>query len=504
MSRPHAGSPARADRRWFGLAVLALPTLLVSMDLSVLVLALPTLSRDLGATGVEALWITDIYGFVIAGLLIVMGVVGDRIGRRRLLVVGALGFGVTSLLAAVSTSADMLILARALQGVAGATLMPSTLALIRTLFTGRERTFAISIWATCFSVGAVLGPLVAGVLLARFDWGSVFLINLPLMALLVIAAPLLLPESKEEVVPPLDVLGAGLLVCTMLAGVYSVKHGAREGLTSAVVAAMLIAVVSAGAFVRRQNAATHPLLNLSLFRVPAFSVSLMTNVTLGLCMAGIYLLTAQFLQLVVGLSALQTALLMLPQTALLIMASLITGRLTRRFPVTSIIGGGLVLAAAGLMIVAQAEPSSGVVPIVLGTSVMALGFAPVGVLGPDLILSTAPAESAGAAAALSETGNELGNAGGIAVLGSASMAVYQWRLGDAPSDGGAAANAVVSSRSLEEGLRLADGRSEATSVVVDSYASAMSFVATGAAIAVLALAAAAFILLRGVEGSTQG
>ncbi|RLV54963.1 MFS transporter [Aeromicrobium phragmitis] len=488
-------------RRWLALAVLALPTLLVSMDLSVLVLALPTLARDLSASGVEALWITDIYGFVIAGLLIVMGVVGDRIGRRRLLILGAIAFGATSLLAALSTSAEMLIAARALQGVAGATLMPSTLALIRTIFTdARERTLAISVWATCFSVGAVLGPLVAGVLLARFDWGSVFLINLPLMALLVAVAPRLLPESKATAVARLDLLGAGVLVITMLTAVYAIKHAAREGLTAAVLVAAMLAAVMSIAFVVRQITVSNPLLDLSLFRAPAFSVSLITNLTLGVCMAGIYLLTARFLQLVVGLSALETALWMLPQTVVLIVMSLLTSRLLRHFRLASVVAAGLVIAAVGMLIVAQAEPSAaGIAPVVLGTSVMALGFAPVGVLGPDLILATAPAGDSGAAAALSETGNELGNAGGIAVLGSASIAMYQWSMRDAPLDGLDGQDAALVAGSFEEGLRLAGGRPEVLNAVIDSYVTAMSAVATSAAGAVVLLAIAAFLLLRGVR-----
>src|SRR3954471_8390895 len=223
-------SPAssKATRReWIGLAVIALPCLLYSMDLTVLDLALPSLGRALEPSSAELLWIVDIYGFLLAGALITMGMLGDRIGRRRLLLIGAGGFGAASVLCAFSTSATMLIVARGLQGIAGATLAPSTLALISNLFSdARERTFAIGVWATSFSTGAAIGPVAGGLLLERFWWGSAFLIGVPVMALLLLLGPFLLPDVRSDQRRAVDWLGAPLSALAILPIIYGVKRAA--------------------------------------------------------------------------------------------------------------------------------------------------------------------------------------------------------------------------------------------------------------------------------------
>src|SRR5690242_9045053 len=296
-------TPPRAGRReWIGLGVIALPCLLYSMDLTVLDLAVPSLSAALKPSSAQLLWIVDIYGFMVAGSLITMGTLGDRIGRRRLLLIGAAAFGIASVLAAFSTSPEMLIATRALLGIAGATLAPSTLSLIRNMFLDREqRTVAIGIWVTSFSLGGAIGPLLGGVLLEYFWWGSVFLIGVPVMLLLLVVGPMLLPEFKDPDAGRLDLLSAALSLAAVLLVIYGLKRIAEDGLAWVPAMSIVAGVAIGVAFVRRQTTLVHPLIDLRLFRMPAFSASLATY-TLGTFVAfAAYLFIAQYLQLVLGL-----------------------------------------------------------------------------------------------------------------------------------------------------------------------------------------------------------
>ena len=374
------------SREWIGLGVLALPTLLVTMDLSVLFLAVPKLTRDLDPSSAQLLWITDIYGFLVAGSLLTMGTLGDRIGRRRLLLIGAATFAVASLVAAFSTSAVMLIAARALLGVAGGTLAPSSLALIRNLFCDeRQRTTAIGIWISCFAAGAAIGPLAGGLLLEHFWWGSVFLPNVPVMALLLALGPRLLPESRDPEAGRLDPLSAALAVLAVLAVVYGIKRSAQHGIGAIAALAIVAGLLVGTALAIRQRTLRDPLLDLALFRAPAFSTALAANTAATFVAIGIELFTAQYLQLVLGLGPLD----------------------------------------AGLWSLPSAGASSGLAAIVAGSSFVGLGVGPVGTLGTDLIIGAAPARRAGAASGISETATELGGALGIALLGSIGTAVYR-------------------------------------------------------------------------------
>ncbi|HTA18211.1 MAG TPA: MFS transporter, partial [Polyangia bacterium] len=279
IEKPRAGR-----REWIGLAVIALPCLLYAMDLTVLNLALPRISEDLRPSSAELLWIVDIYGFFVAGLLITMGGLGDRIGRRRLLLLGAAGFGVASVLAAFSRTTWMLIGARALLGVAGATLAPSTLSLIRTMFLdARQRAVAIGVWFSSYSVGSAVGPVLGGLMLQRFWWGSVFLLSVPVMALLLAVGPRLLPEYRDPAPRPSDVPSALLSLTAVLAVIYGVKLVAQDGVSWTAVLSIVAGLALARAFARRQGRLADPLIDLRLFRVRAFSVSLATYLlgTLG-------------------------------------------------------------------------------------------------------------------------------------------------------------------------------------------------------------------------------
>jgi DHA2 family multidrug resistance protein-like MFS transporter len=421
-----SASPRRAGRReWIGLAVIALPCLLYSMDLTVLNLAVPSLAADLQPSGVELLWIVDIYGFFVAGSLITMGALGDRIGRRRLLLVGAAAFGVVSVVAAFSPNAGTLIGTRALLGIAGATLAPSTLSLIRHMFNDpHQRTFAIGVWIASFSAGAAIGPVLGGVLLDRYWWGSVFLLAVPVMALLLVFGPVLLPEYRDPAAGRLDVLSAGLSLVAVLSFVYGLKELASEGWSVPAAAAVSVAALLGATFVRRQGTLEDPLLDLRLLRVGAFRAALGVNMFSFVGIAGTFLFTAQYLQLVAGLSPLRAGLWGLPSAGAFVAGSMLAPRLVRQFRPAHVVSVSLTIAAVGFAILMRAD--SGELPmLVIGSVVFALALTPVITLSTDLIVTTAPAERAGAAAAMSETSIELGGALGIAVLGSIGTAVYR-------------------------------------------------------------------------------
>jgi DHA2 family multidrug resistance protein-like MFS transporter len=409
--------------------------MLVSMDITVLYLAVPALSADLQPTSSQLLWIVDIYGFMIAGSLITMGTLGDRIGRRRLLLIGAAAFGVASVVAAFSNSAEMLIATRALLGVAGATLMPSTLSLIRNMFlNSKDRTTAIGFWMAGFSVGGAMGPLVGGLLLEHLWWGAAFLIGVPCMALLLVLGPMLLPEFKDPSAGRLDVTSAALSLVGVLAVILGVKQFAEHGAAVESFLAVLVGLGVLGAFLLRQRGLADPLIDLRLFRVPAYSASLATN-TLAVFLAfGVFLFVAQYLQLVEGLSPLRAGLWMIPSSAVFVVGAMVAPRLVRRVRPSYIVGFGLLVAALGLGIMTQASAASGLVALVVGSVVLDLGLSLVFTLSTDLIVGTAPPERAGAASAVSETANELGGALGIAVIGSIGTAVYRRQVaGEIPA-----------------------------------------------------------------------
>ncbi|WP_341644132.1 MFS transporter [Thauera sp. SDU_THAU2] len=432
-----AAHPRPATRReWWGLAVLVLPTLLLALDMTVLHLAAPHLSADLRPSSSELLWILDIYGFMIAGFLITMGTLGDRIGRRRLLLAGAFAFGVASVLAALSTTAAMLIATRALLGIAGATLMPSTLSLIRNMFhVERERTVAITVWMTGFIVGSAIGPLVGGVLLEYFPWGSVFLLGVPVMLVLLVAGPLLLPEFRDDAAGPLDLPSALLCVGMVLAVIFGIKSAARDGVTLAALAAVLLGLAVGMLFVRRQRRLAQPMFDLGLFANRGFSVSVAAMLLTILALSGTWLMVFQYLQGVLGLSPLDAGIVMLPPALLQVLASVLVPRLARRHPPHRLVSAGLLLALPGflaMMLVGGPPAGSPYVGdavslwlLVAGTSVLGVGVMPMMILGTDLVVGSAPPTKTGAAAATSETATELGMALGIAIIGSVGAAVYR-------------------------------------------------------------------------------
>jgi MFS transporter, DHA2 family, multidrug resistance protein len=423
---------SRAGRReWIGLAVLALPCVLYSMDLTVLNLAVPALTADLAPTSAQLLWIVDIYGFLVAGSLITMGTLGDRIGRRRLLMIGAAAFGAASVLAAFSRTAEMLIATRALLGVAGATLAPSTLSLIRNMFHDEDqRTFAIGVWATSYSVGGAIGPLAGGLLLQHYWWGSVFLAGVPVMALLLLVGPRLLPEFRDPNAGVLDVTSAAMSLTAVLGLIYGLKRVAEHGADLRGALAMVSGLTIGLTFVLRQKHLDHPFIDLRLFRIPKFSAAVIINILSVFTAFGAFLFIHQYLQLVVGLSPMRAGLWTLPSSLGFILGSMSVSAIRQRFSDRQTLAAGILVSAVGFALISRTTASGGVGMIVVGSIVMALGIAPVVTMTTDLIVGSAPPERAGAASAISETGSELGGALGIAVLGSVGMANYRNRMSD--------------------------------------------------------------------------
>src|ERR687896_445284 len=428
-------APSKATRReWIGLGVIALPCLLYSMDLTVLNLALPQLGADLAPSSVQLLWIVDIYGFLVAGSLITMGTLGDRIGRRRLLMIGADAFGVASVLAAFSTSPGMLIATRALLGIAGATLAPSTLSLIRNMFLDpRQRTQAIGIWITSFSVGGAIGPLAGGVVLEFFWWGAVFLLAVPVMVPLLILGPRFLPEYRDPDAGRPDLASAALSLAAVLAVIFGLKQIAQDGLAWLPALSIVAGLVIGRVFIGRQRRLTDPFIDLGLFRSREFSASLVTYGVGILLVFGGFLFLPQYLQLVLDLSPLEAGLWTLPWALAFVVGSNVTPIIARRIRPAPLMAGGLVMAAAGFAVFSQLDGDSGFAEIVLGSVLFSLGTSPLFTLTNDLIIGSAPPERAGAAAGISETAAELGGALGIAVFGSIGVAIYRSVLaGGAP------------------------------------------------------------------------
>lgn len=489
-------NPRATRKEWTAFAVLMLPLLLVSMDVSVLYFAIPEISADLEPSGTQQLWIFDIYAFVLAGLLMTMGAVGDRIGRRRLLVCGATAFGAASLVAAYANSAETLIAARAVLGIGGATLMPSTLALVRTLFRDAgQRAKAIGIWQGVLVAGVALGSVLSGVLVEFFWWGSVFLVNLPAMVLLLVLAPLLIPESKDPRPGRFDLPSVPLSMAAVLPLVWGLKEMPAEGIELRYVVSVAVGLAFTALFVLRQRTAASPMISPDLFRGRAFGAAVSLNLVSSLTVMGSAYFTTQYLQSVLGKSALEAALwALLPSVLIGFAAPVATALVQRGMDRAHVVATGFAVAACGYGLLALTGTSS-LWLVLAGAGVLACGGVIVGSQLTDLALGAAPAEKAGTAASLLETGQEFGGAMGMALLGSIGNTVYQSQVPDsAPAEaretltGAVAVAGHLPSRAAD--ALLATAR--------EAFTTGMHVAALTGAVLLLGAAALAAAALRGV------
>ena len=491
-------APLAGHREWAALMVLVLAVTLLAVDGTVLFLAIPSLTADLAPTATQILWIGDIYSFVLAGLLVTIGNLADRIGRKRLLLIGAIAFGVASLLAAFAPSAGMLIAARALLGLAGATIMPSTLSIIRNLFHDpAQRTRAIALWSAGAMAGGAVGPLVGGALLEMFWWGSVFLINVPVIVAVVGLGAWLLPESRSPIAGRIDLLSALLSVLAVVPVVFAIKQVLGGGAGAPALLAALVGAAAAVVFVRRQRRLATPLIDVELFRIPAFSGAIAANGLSIFAFLGMLYFFSQYLQLVRGFSPFVAGLAEMPATLASLVVVVVVGVALARFGRGRAIALGLAVGALGLAGLGVAEGLPGYLGIGIALAVIGLGTGLSMTLSTDAVVSAVPPERAGAASSISETAYELGVALGIGVLGSLHTAIYRGDL-TIPS-GTPAVQAEVMEDSLahtssimEEGAPLLDLAQDAFTHATQATA----YVAAGL------LALAAFLAWRLIPSET--
>ncbi|WP_426595698.1 MFS transporter [Cellulomonas sp. McL0617] len=480
-------------REWIGLTVLVLPCLVVSMGSNVLHLALPAISEALGPTNEQLVWIVDGYVFLLAGSLMTMGALADRIGRRRLLLVGGGAYGVLSIVAASSSTPSMLIASRMLLGVAGATLMPSTLSLIRSMFEDpRQRNTALGVWTASFALGGVVGPLVGGLLLGSFWWGSVFLVAPPVMALLVVLGPRMLPEFRDASAAPVDWQSAGLSLAAVLLLVYGITQLAESGVDPGALAALVVGSAAGAAFSRRQRRL--PSFGLDLFHRRSFSVPVMINAIAFFVLYGMQFLLAQYLQLVLGLSPLQAGLWSIPSALGYLIGSALAPQVANRLRPGAALGVGLLVSAVGFAMLVPVPGGGGLPLYVAASVVLSVGLAPIYVVATGLAVAAAPQRQAGRASALLETCTNLGGALGIAVLGSAAGVVYRTRMPRDELAGASQAAAKTLGRAVEVAR---DMPSAAAGELVDVARGAFgaAFQVTQALGAGLLLASAAVVLV---------
>ncbi|MEO6713921.1 MAG: MFS transporter [Mycobacteriales bacterium] len=500
---------SRAGRReWVGLAVLALACLLYVMDLTVLHLAVPSISAELKPSSTELLWIIDIYGFMVAGFLVTMGNLGDRFGRRKVLLIGAAAFGAVSVLAALSTSPAMLIGSRALLGIAGATVAPSTLSLIFSMFTDpKQRGIAIGVWISAFSAGSAVGPVFGGVLLERYWWGSVFLLSLPVMALLLILGPRVLPEYKDPAGSKIDLFSVVLSLLAILPLIFGLKQIAQNGVGVAALASIGVGLVAGAIFVRRQLSLATPLIDLRLFKIPAFSASLAINFLAIFVAIGYFLFVAQYLQLVLGLTPLRAGLSSVPSALAFVVGSNVAPLIVRRVRAAYVMGVSLGIATFGLVILTRVGRSDGLTLVVVGSVIISLGLAPVLSLTTELIVGSAPPERAGAASGVSETGAELGGALGLSLLGTVGVAIYRARLTDNLPDGVPADAAVIARDTLGGAVAVAEQLPQYGAEILDvaqrAFVDGMHVVTIISAVFAAATAVMSVVMLRHVASGAD-
>ena len=480
-------------KEWTAFVVLLLPLLLVSMDVSVLFFAIPSIDRDLAPSATQQLWIFDVYGFALSGLLITMGSLGDRIGRRKLLLLGAVAFSTASVGAAYATSPEMLIAARALLGIGGATLMPSTMGLVRNMFRNeQQRSTAVGIWSGAMAGGIALGSVLSGFMLQHFWCGSGFLINVPAMVLLLVLVPMLVPEFKDPNPGRFDLWSVPLSMGAVLPVVYGVKESAAHGLDPRNALLIAVGLLVGWVFVRRQRVRDDAMISRELFRGKGFAAGIGLNSLAAFAMMGSAFFTTQYLQSVLGMSTMEAALWSLAPSLAVGAAAPTATAIAQRIDRMQVISAGFVIAAAGFALLALSDTDS-LWLLLIGSAVMSSGIVTVMALVSDLALATAPPEKAGSAASLLETGQEFGGAMGMALLGAVATAVYAADLPD---------SAPEAARKTLPGA-LATGDASLISAGREAFVHSMQYASVAGSLILLAGAVLAVALLRRGSGAVK-
>jgi len=480
--------PKATAKSWVGLAVLVLPLLLITIDGTVLILGLPAISAELSPTGVEQLWMIDVYSLVLAGLLVAMSTVGERFGRRRSLLIGAVVFSIASVAGALATAPWMLIGARALLGVGGAIMMPSTLSLVRNMFLDRQqRRYAMAVWAAMASVGAAVGPIVGGWVIETFNWQAAFLMNIPVMLLLLILGPLLLPESRNPDLHKIDILSVVLSFVGMIGVVYAIKALTGGKDIALGIAALVVGLIAVTLFVRRQLRLPTPLMEVRLFKVRYFRGAVIADLLSIFAMVGALVALIQHLQLVLGLNPLEASLWLIPQAILAAAAAFLAAALVKRVLPAYVIATGILIAATGFGLTIFLSPTSSPALIAASLALVSLGAGMGLALSNDIIMSSVKPERAGQAAATSETAYEIGTTLGTAVLGGVLVAWY---------------TRVVSAGT--DALDLTAGLAERASSTMAEALLVAAEVGGGTGASILEIAKAAFteaIVITGIAGT---
>ncbi|MEK0315592.1 MFS transporter [Cohnella sp. 56] len=505
MTNATPAAAARAgSKEWTALGILCLPLMVVSMDVSVLFFAAPAIAADLQPTATQQLWIFDVYGFILAGLLLTMGAIGDRIGRRRLLMIGSVGFALSSLLAAFAQTADTLIVARGILGIAGSTLMPSTLALVRTMFQdAAQRTKAMAIWSAVMAGGVTLGPIVGGLLLDSFSWGSVFLINIPAMALLLIIAPFLLPESRSAVRSRIDIASSILALAAILPVTYGVKTLAEDGWAMTPAISLAAGLLAGAVMIRRQLNLPNPLLDIRALMDRRTGGSILVNLIATFTLMASALINTQFLQSVLGYSAFAASLWSVLPSVVVGAAAPMAAKLSLTHGRPRVMAGGFALSAIGFGILTQVrlEGFSPLAVMLVGAGLVAAGIVSVMTLVADYVVGVAPADRAGAVGGLLETSSELGGAFGIALLGCVLAAFYRHAVSPllpaklAPAAARAAEQTIAGASTAARQLP-ADTAAQVMHASRDAFMTAMHATCLVSGVLLLLTAAATIVLLR--------
>lgn len=422
---------ARAlERRWAILAVLCFGLLVSVLDNSILNVALPTIQKDLNATSSDLQWMVDSYTLVFAGLLLTAGSLGDRFGRRGALQIGFILFGIGSVLAALSTTSGMLIGTRAFMGIGGALIMPATLSIITNVFPPEDRAKAIGIWAGTAGLGGALGPLTGGFLVTHFYWGSVFLVNVPIVIIGLIAGVFLIPTSKDPSTPKLDPVGAVLSIVGLAILLYAIIEAPSEGWTSTSTLGLgALGLAICILFVVWEAKSTHPMLDVSFFKKARFTVAALAITFVFFSMFGSLFLQTQYFQFVLGYSALDTGIRMLPFAATMLVLAPLSAPLAARIGTKITVGLGLGLVTTGLLLLTQLQVDTPYGNIVWRLMIMSAGMALTMAPATESVMGSLPLHKAGVGSAVNDTTRQIGGALGVAVIGSVLATTYGNQIG---------------------------------------------------------------------------